>query len=57
VKRDRELVWEGKIGTLKNVKQDAREMIAGQDCGITFDGWTDFKAGDIIEAYELVQVD
>jgi translation initiation factor IF-2 len=57
VKRDRELVWEGKIGTLKNVKQDAREMTAGQDCGITFDGWTDFKAGDIIEAYELVQVD
>jgi translation initiation factor IF-2 len=56
VKRDREVVWEGKVGSLKNVKQDAREMNAGQDCGLQFDGWEDFKAGDVVEAYELVQV-
>ncbi len=56
VKRDREIAWEGKIDSLKNVKQDVREMIAGQDCGIQFDGWIDFKEGDVIEAYELIQV-
>ncbi len=56
VMRGGELAWEGKIDSLKNVKQDSREMIAGQDCGIQFDGWTDFKAGDVIEAYELVQI-
>ena len=56
VRRGTEIAWEGKIDSLKNVKQDAREMIAGQDCGVQFEGWTDFKAGDIIEAYELVQV-
>jgi translation initiation factor IF-2 len=56
VKRGNELVFDGKLDSLKNVKQDVREMIAGQDCGIKFDGWEDFKEGDVIEAFELVQV-
>lgn len=56
IRRDKEVVWTGKIGTLKNVKQDVREMIAGQDCGITFDGWEAFEQGDVIEAFELVQI-
>jgi translation initiation factor IF-2 len=55
VKRGNEIVWEGKIASLKNVKQDAKEMIAGQDCGIQFEGWTDFEEGDVIEAFEMVQ--
>jgi translation initiation factor IF-2 len=49
-------VFEGNLDSLKNVKQDVREMFAGQDCGIKFDGWEDFAEGDVIEAYELVQV-
>ncbi len=53
VKRDNELVYEGELESLRNVKQDVREMIAGQDCGIRFVDWTDFKDGDVIEAYEL----
>ena len=56
VKRDNEIVFAGELDTLRNVKQDVREMIAGQDCGIKFVGWEDFKEGDIVEAYELVQV-
>lgn len=56
VKRDKVIVFEGKLDSLKNVKQDVREMIAGQDCGIKFDGWEDFREGDIIQGYELVQV-
>jgi translation initiation factor IF-2 len=56
VNRDKELVYQGKLDSLKNVKQDVREINAGQDCGIRFDGWEEFKEGDLIEAYELVQV-
>ncbi|MBL8048262.1 MAG: translation initiation factor IF-2 [Chthonomonas sp.] len=56
VKRNKEVVWTGKVGTLKNVKQDVREMNAGQDCGITFDGWEAFEEGDVIEVFELVQI-
>jgi translation initiation factor IF-2 len=56
VTRDREVVFEGDLDSLKNVKQDVREIIAGQDCGIKFQGWEDFKEGDLIEAFELVQV-
>ena len=56
VTRGKELVFSGKIDSLKNIKQDAREMIAGQECGIQFDHWTGYKEGDIIEAYEMVQI-
>jgi translation initiation factor IF-2 len=56
VKRLKEYVFEGRLDSLKNVKQDTSEIIAGQDCGIRFDGWEDFAQGDLIEAYELIQV-
>ncbi len=56
VKRDKEIVYTGKISSLRNVKEDVREMAAGQDCGIRFEGWTEFKAGDVIEAFQMIQV-
>jgi len=56
VKRGPEVVYEGKVASLKHLKDDVREMAAGFDCGIQFEGWNDFKAGDIIEAYEMVQI-
>lgn len=56
VSREKEVVFAGKLDSLKNVKQDVREINAGQDCGIKFDGWEDFKEGDIVTAYEMVQV-
>ncbi len=56
VKRGNDLVYTGKVASLKNVKQDAREMIAGQDCGIQFEDFTAFKEGDIVEAFDIVQV-
>jgi translation initiation factor IF-2 len=56
VKRGTEIVYEGELLSLRNVKQDVREMAAGQDCGLKFQGWEDFAEGDLIEAYELVQV-
>ena len=57
VKRGNDIVFEGDLDSLRNVKQDAREIIAGQDCGLKFEGWEDFLEGDTIEAYELVQID
>lgn len=57
VRREDELVYEGKIASLRNVKEDVREITAGQDCGIKFEGWEEFKEGDLIEAFETVQID
>lgn len=56
VKRGNEIVYEGKVASLKHMKNDVKEMTAGFDCGVQFEGWTGFAAGDIIEAYDIVQV-
>lgn len=56
VKRNNEIVYDGKIASLKHLKEDVREVTQGFDCGIQFDNWIGFKAGDIVEAHELVQV-
>ncbi len=56
VRRGEEIVFEGELLSLRNVKQDVREMFAGQDCGIKFQGWEDFAEGDVVEAYDLVKV-
>ncbi len=56
VHRGKEVVYSGKIGTLKHLKDDVRECTMGMECGLTFDDWVDFKEGDIVEAYEMVQV-
>ncbi len=56
VKRNNEIVYDGKVASLKHLKDDVREVTQGFDCGIQFDNWTGFKAGDIVEAHELVQI-
>jgi translation initiation factor IF-2 len=54
--RNKELVYTGKVDSLKHIKADVREMNMGQECGIQFDGWTAFQEGDIVEAFEMVQI-
>jgi translation initiation factor IF-2 len=55
--RDGVVVVEGAgIGSLKRFKDDAREVRAGLECGIKIDGFDDVKPGDVIQAYELVEV-
>ena len=56
VRRDRDLVYEGKISTLKHLRDDVREVTTGMECGLTFENWEDFKEGDVVEAYEMIQV-
>ena len=55
VRRGNELVHEGKIASLKHLKDDVREVTLGMECGITFADWQDFKEGDIVEVYEMIQ--
>ncbi len=52
VVRDRKVAYSGKIGSLKRLKDDVREVAQGLECGIGVDGFTDFKPGDTIDAYE-----
>ena len=54
--RDGTVVYEGKIDTLRRFKDDVREVAQGFECGITLENYSDVKVGDIIEAFEMVQV-
>lgn len=57
IRRGRDLVFTGKIGSLKHIKDDVREMAQGFECGIVIDNFTDVKVGDFIDAFETRQVD
>jgi translation initiation factor IF-2 len=47
------VVHDGRIGTLKRFKDDAREVAAGLECGLTLEGHNDVAVGDVIEAYGI----
>lgn len=50
------VVYQGKIGSLKRFKDDAKEVAAGFECGIGIENFNDLKVGDIIEAYTREEV-
>jgi translation initiation factor IF-2 len=54
--RNGSIVHEGTIGSLKRFNDDAREVLAGYECGLHLDGFDDIHEGDIIEAYEIKEV-
>ncbi|WP_242393770.1 translation initiation factor IF-2, partial [Anaeromyxobacter oryzisoli] len=56
VLRDRKVIFNGKISSLKRVKDDVREVAAGFECGIGLENFNDVKAGDILEVYELEEI-
>ncbi|SDS37269.1 translation initiation factor IF-2 [Opitutus sp. GAS368] len=56
VRRGKESVFEGKIGTLRRFKDDANEVRAGLECGIRLDGYDGYQPGDRIECYEVQKV-
>lgn len=51
VKRNDQILHEGKFSSLKRFTEDVREVASGFECGIGIDGFNDFEEGDIIEAY------
>ena len=54
--RDGIVIYTGKLGSLRRFKDDVKEVVSGQDCGLNIDGCNDIKVGDIIEGYEEYEV-
>ncbi len=54
--RDNVVVHQGKLSQLKRFKDDAREVAAGQECGMAFENYQDMKVGDVIECYRVETV-
>ncbi len=54
--RDGIVVYTGTLGSLKRMKDDVKEVAAGFDCGLSVDGFNDIKIGDMIEAYQIVEI-
>jgi len=50
------VVYTGKLGSLKRFKDDAKEVFAGQDCGLNIENFNDIKVGDIVEGYDEIEV-
>ncbi|MFZ1981399.1 MAG: translation initiation factor IF-2, partial [Smithella sp.] len=55
--RDSVVVFDGKILSLKRFKDDAREVAAGFECGISIEGFNDIHPGDVIEAYVIEEME
>ncbi|HTX87974.1 MAG TPA: translation initiation factor IF-2 [Bacteroidales bacterium] len=54
--RDGIVVYTGMLGSLKHFKDDAKEVLAGMECGLNIENFNDIKVGDIIEGYEETEV-
>jgi translation initiation factor IF-2 len=54
--RDNVVVHEGKLSQLKRFKDDAREVVAGQECGMAFENYHDMRVGDVIECFRTETV-
>jgi translation initiation factor IF-2 len=49
-------IFHGKINSLKRFKDDAKEVLAGFECGVGIEDCTDLKTGDILEVYETIEI-
>jgi translation initiation factor IF-2 len=54
--RDDIVIHEGELSSLRRFKDEVKEANSGQECGMAFEKYTDLKAGDIIECYEVEEV-
>lgn len=50
------VVYEGALSTLKRYKDDAKEVVAGQECGLGIKNFNDIKEGDIVEAFDVQEI-
>ena len=55
--RDGTIVWSGRVGSLRRFKDDVAEVESGMECGIVLEGFADVKEGDVLEFYEVKQVE
>ena len=56
ITREGEQIFEGELASLKRFKDDVKEVKAGYECGLVFDGFNDVKEEDHVEAYIMVEV-
>jgi translation initiation factor IF-2 len=54
--RDNVVVHEGKLSSLRRIKDDVKEVASGYECGIGIENFNDIKIGDIIEAFEIEKI-
>ena len=54
--RDNVVMFTGKLSSLKHYKDDAKEMAAGFECGMSLEGYNDIKEGDIVECYIMEEI-
>jgi translation initiation factor IF-2 len=54
--RDNVVVHEGTLSTLKRFKDEVREVLAGQECGMAFESYQDMRVGDVIECFRVETV-
>ncbi len=55
--REGTIIWKGNINTLRRFKDDVREVREGFECGLSLTDFQDLKPGDVIETYELKEVE
>src|SRR5450432_3023325 len=51
--RDSVVIYTGKVGSLRRFKDDASEVAQGYECGVSIEGYSDLREGDIIESFEM----
>ncbi len=54
--RDGIVIYTGELGSLKRFKDDVKEVLTGYECGLNIANYNDIKIGDLVEAYEVVEV-
>jgi translation initiation factor IF-2 len=54
--RDNVVVHEGKLSTLKRFKDEVKDVVAGQECGMAFENYQDMRQGDVIECYNVHEI-
>ncbi|GBF27726.1 translation initiation factor IF-2 [bacterium MnTg02] len=54
--RDDVVIHEGKLSTLKRFKDEVKEVVGGQECGMAFENYQDMRAGDVIECFQVEEI-
>ena len=50
------VIYSGKLGSLKRYKDDVKEVNTGYECGMNIDNFNDIQVGDVVEAYEIIEI-
>ena len=56
ISREGKQIFEGELASLKRFKDDVKEVKAGYECGLVFEGFNDIAEFDVVEAYKMVEV-